>query len=282
MNTIKVTSSLILASLLFFFGCAGTEDDSANFRSNMTKEEAHEFLEQLAEERAFESIKDLEEVLEEMDLSHLEELVELEALHHLEDLEHHLEDLDLHHLADLEEHMAEMHERLGAIHVDVDIPPIPAIAPIAVLPDVPMPAIVPLPDINVPVIVDIDAPVPVDFGFHGFSSGGDMKRLFPGITDDEILKIQAMRSLTRQSTETAVPTLSKIAKKGKSAAQRYMAVTLLSRYLKKDRSIVPLLGEVALNDENVNVRKRAVVTLGKSKDSRAISILEEIIKKGGE
>ncbi|MEL6821502.1 MAG: HEAT repeat domain-containing protein, partial [Calditrichota bacterium] len=161
----------------------------------------------------------------------------------------------------------------------VDIPPLP---PIAVLPDVPFPAVAPLPDIDVPVIVDINAPTPVEFGIHGHTSSGEMKRLFPGISDDEILKIQAMRSLSRQSSQTAVPTLSKIALKGKSAPQRYMAVTLLSRYIKKDRSIVPLLGEIALNDENVNVRKRAVVFLGKSKDSRAITILEDIIKKGGE
>ena len=154
-------------------------------RRNLTQEEAQRFLEDLAEERAFESIAGLEEHLHELDIEHLEDIAERAAeyeLQHLENLEHLI---DLEHLAELDEHMAEMHERLGDIRVHVDIPPLP---PIAVLPDVPFPAVAPLPDIDVPVIVDINAPTPVEFGIHGHTSSGEMKRLFPGISDDEILK----------------------------------------------------------------------------------------------
>ncbi|HEX9975185.1 MAG TPA: HEAT repeat domain-containing protein, partial [bacterium] len=61
-------------------------------------------------------------------------------------------------------------------------------------------------------------------------------------------------------------------------ALRYEAVRQLRRFL-DDKRVVPILGEVAQYDKNVDVRKRAILLLGKSGDKRAVKILKELAEK---
>ncbi|MGH1366671.1 MAG: HEAT repeat domain-containing protein [Calditrichia bacterium] len=283
MKSSKVTIGLFLLLLAILSSCAGTEDapaDSISFKDGLTSSQYQKLIHDMHEngeifdEEDLERLAELESVMHELHNGKLAELEEhMEELHHthLADLEERMEHMEPFISAEVEEHMAEMHEALEAIDIDIEIPPIPHIPP---LPHIP--------SFHGSMTINSDRPFSVGGRFYAPASHRELKRLFPGIEEDEVLKLQAMIALTRQSAQTAVPTLSKIAKKGKTPAQRYQAVALLAHYMKKDESIVPLLGEIAFEDDNINVRKRAVLILGKCGDDRAIPILENLIKKGSE
>jgi HEAT repeat protein len=50
----------------------------------------------------------------------------------------------------------------------------------------------------------------------------------------------------------------------------------LGRFLEDER-VVPILGDIIKDDSNLTVRKKAIYLLGKSKDPRAVDILEGIV-----
>lgn len=138
-----------------------------------------------------------------------------------------------------------------------------------------------IPDVAIPPIPPIDIHIP-DIRIDGMVSGFDWDveslKLFRDLSDEEQLRLQALRSLARRDADQAIPALEKTLREDASAALRYEAVRQLGGFL-EDSRVVPLLGKAAKNDKNLAVRKKAVRLLSKSKDPRAVEILEEIVGK---
>ena len=142
--------------------------------------------------------------------------------------------------------------------------------------DIPEIAIAPLPPIP-PIHVEIPEISWDGFRFEGFGNDG-ASRLFDDLSEDEELRLQALRSVARQPADVAIPALEKSLRNDKSPAVRYRAVSYLRKFLDEDDRIVPLLSEVIRRDENIKVRKKAIRILGESKDPRTVEILMEIVK----
>ena len=156
------------------------------------------------------------------------------------------------------------------------------------IPDIHIPPIH-IPDIHIPEIdlafdqfdfnFDFDFAFDFDDGLIYYEDGDwDHSNLFEDLSDEEQLKIAALRSISRQEADKAIPALEKVIKKESHPALRYEAVRHLRRFL-DDKRVVPILGKVAKKDKNVDVRKRAIYLLGKSGDKRAVKILEELAEK---
>ena len=189
----------------------------------------------------------------EIDLRGYEEMLEsLEP--QLSDLEvqlQELEKLDFHELDNLRV-LEDINIVLPEIpEIDIEIPPIPPIA-------------VHIPEFD---LRGIDVT-------YDFRSGAH--RLYRDLSDEEHIRLQAVRSVARQDIDKAIPALEKIAKEDSSPAVRYEAVRKLGRFLDDER-VVPVLGNIVKNDRNLTVRKKAIHLLGKSKDPRAVEILEGIV-----
>ncbi|NIV98925.1 hypothetical protein GWN26_07145, partial [Candidatus Saccharibacteria bacterium] len=110
----------------------------------------------------------------------------------------------------------------------------------------------------------------MSFYFDGHWSAS---HLFRNLSDSEQVRLEALRSIARQDAEVAVPALEKIIREDPSPALRYKAVHYLGRYLDEE-GVLSLLEDVIKNDSNIDVRKKAIYVLSKSKDPRAVDILE--------
>ncbi len=204
-------------------------------------------------------LKDKEQVLHSieipemhLDLSGLEEsMVHLEhSLSHLE----HIEIPDIH---------VEIPE------IDIDIPEIPDIH-------------IDIPHIHVPRIdIEMDH---FDFDFD-FDEGSfihfdhwDHSDVFDDLSEDEEIKVSAIRSLGKQESDKAVPALKNVLKKESVPAFRYEAVRQLRKFVDK-AGVLKTLAKVAKSDKNVDVRKKAIYVLGRSDDPKAVEILKEIAER---
>jgi len=154
------------------------------------------------------------------------------------------------------------------------------------IPDIQIPHIY-IPPIHIPEIdlnfdqfdFDFDFDFDMDDGFIYYEDGDwDHSHLFEDLSEQEQLKIAALQSISRQDADKAIPALEKVIKEESNPALRYEAVRQLRRFL-DDKRVVPILGEVAQYDKNVDVRKRAILLLGKSGDKRAVKILKELAEK---
>lgn len=196
----------------------------------------------------------------EIDLRGYEEMLQgLEP--QLNDLEvqlENLEELKIHkfeHLQELEDIVIEIPE---IPEINIEIPPIP-----------PIPHPIPQIAVHIPEI-DLRG---VNFSYD-FRSGAH--KLYKDLGDEEQVRLRVMRSVARQDIDKAMPALEKIAREDTSPALRYEAVRLLGRFLEDER-VVPILGDIIKDDSNLTVRKKAIYLLGKSKDPRAVEILEGIV-----
>lgn len=148
-------------------------------------------------------------------------------------------------------------------------------------------AIPPIPPIEIPeVFVEIPE-VPVVWSRDGIGSGLHSEvvwahegadNLFSSLTEDEEIRIQALRALSRQSTDDRFQAIDKVLQQDPSPAVRYTAVQGLAHDLDQERVVV-LLGKVARDDSHLQVRKRAIRLLGKSSHPRAVEILEALTKR---
>lgn len=156
------------------------------------------------------------------------------------------------------------------------------------IPDIQIPHIY-IPPIHIPEIdlafdqfdfnFDFDFDFDFDDGFIYYEDGDwDHSELFENLSEEEQLKIEALRSISRQEADKAIPAMQKVIKEESHPALRYEAVRHLRRFL-DDKRVVPILGKVARDDKNVDVRKRAILLLGKSGDKRAVKILEELAER---
>ena len=168
------------------------------------------------------------------------------------------------------------------VHVDIPDIEIPDIN--VVVPDIDFPELngviafdgsdIVVPDVDFPAFyndVTPHAPFPSVFQFGG-------SNLLRDLDDGEELRIQALRSVSKQRASKAIPALEKTALEDKSPAVRYSAVKYLARFTDDDR-VIPILGKVIKKDDHVDVKKLAIRILGKSGDPRAVKILEEIVSR---
>ncbi len=157
------------------------------------------------------------------------------------------------------------HIEIPEIHVEIPhIPPMPSL------------------EIELPEIPEIHVEVPeiAHLGeWRGYSrwsgrSGGS--RAFRDLTDEEELRVSALRAAVRENDDEALGTIRKLLRNDDSAPVRYEAVRQLRKFRRSDEA-VELLGYAAKNDANIEVRKLAVRLLGKDGSKRAREILEDIV-----
>ncbi|MFQ5631841.1 MAG: HEAT repeat domain-containing protein [bacterium] len=200
----------------------------------------------------------------------------------MEHLEHslrvleHIEIPELPVLAELPElpELPELHIEIPEIHIpEIEIPEMHF-----EIPDIEIPEIE-IPPIEIPEIVIPDIEMG-DFHIEGelaHWNGEWQHSRFRDLSDEEELRVQALRSVAREDDDEAMAMIEKVLQQDESAAVRYQAVRLLRRHLKKDKTI-DLLGATARNDKNAEVKKAAIRLLGKSGSPRAVEILQEIVR----
>lgn len=212
------------------------------------------------------NLEGLEEMLEdlEMQLSDLDDFdFQFDEDRLLEDLEFQLAGLE--ELEGLEVELAELE------NLDIHIPNI----------NIDLPAI----DIDLPMLnidlpsLDIDLPeINIDGFNFDFDHHDGHSRFYRDLSDEEALRLQALRSMIRGSHDetAALDALEDVIRNDESTAMRYEAVRMLRYYLDNDRSL-DILGRAAGKDYHIAVRKKALNLLGKSGDPRAVDIIEDIL-----
>jgi len=140
-----------------------------------------------------------------------------------------------------------------------------------------------IPHIHIPEIELDFSEFDFDFDFddcfiYCHEDDGDRSDLFEDLSEDEQLRVSALRSLGRQNTNKAIPAIEKFLKEEANPALRYEAVRQLRNFFDDER-VVPILGKVAKTDKNIDVRKKAIRLLGKSNDKRAVKILEQLSER---
>ncbi len=173
-------------------------------------------------------------------------------------------------LSSLEQSMQELEvslqhlEHIEIPEIDVEIPPIE------------------IPEIDLAfdhLDFDYDFDFDFDDGFIYYEDGDwDHSNLFEDLSENDQLKVAALRSISHQNADKTIPAIQKVLDEEINPALRYEAVRHLRKFL-DDKRVVPILGKVAKNDKNVDVRKKAIYLLGKSGDKRAVKILEELAER---
>lgn len=143
---------------------------------------------------------------------------------------------------------------------EINIPPIPPIPPIAI------PSIA-IPPITIPDIALGDLAVGCDVAAH---------QVFHDLSEEEQVRLQALRTLACKGPDQAITAYQQVQKQKARPAFRYEAIRQLGHYL-EDGRVLPLIADAAKTDKNIEVRKKAIALLGKSRDPRSTKILEEIL-----
>ena len=236
------TTVVLIFSLIFTLTLFGQGIDEKKLERKLRK------LEQKLKDNEHE-LRSIEIPEIHLDLSGLEE-----SMGHLEYSLSHLEHIEI---PDIHIEIPEIPE------IDIDIPEIPEI------------------DIDIPEIdldfSDFDFDFDFDFdevSFVHFDSW-DHLDIFDNLSENEEIKLSAIRSMGRQDAKKSVPTLTKMIEKESNPAYRYEAVSQLRKFVEK-KGVLETLAKAAKNDRNVDVRKKAIYVLGRSEDPRAVEILKEI------
>lgn len=142
---------------------------------------------------------------------------------------------------------------------EINIPPIAVAIP-------PIPPIE-IPPIEIPEFVVGDLAVDCDAAAH---------KVFHDLSDEEQVRLQALRSLACRGADQAIAAYQQVQKQKASPAMRYEAVRQLGNFL-EDGRVLTFIGDAARADRNIEVRKKAIALLGKSRDPQSTKILEEIV-----
>jgi len=137
----------------------------------------------------------------------------------------------------------------------VAIPPMPPIPPIEI------------PPFAIPEFVVDDLAIGCDVAAH---------KVFHDLSDEEQVRLQALRILACQGADQAITAYQQVQKQKARPAFRYEAIRQLGHFL-DDGRVLPLIADAAKTDKNIEVRKKAIALLGKSRDPRSTKILEEIL-----
>ncbi len=147
---------------------------------------------------------------------------------------------------------------------EMNIPPmsvvIPPIPPIEIPP-------IEIPPVLIPEIVVGDLATGCDVAAH---------QVFHGLSEEEQVRLQALRTLACKGADHAITAYQQVQKQKARPAFRYEAIRQLGHFL-DDGRVLPLIADAAKTDKNIEVRKKAIALLGKSRDPRSTKILEEIL-----
>ena len=204
---------------------------------------------------------------------------------------------------ELERSMESLERSMEALE-GFEMPPMPEMPVLAAMPPMPefpeMPVIaeiapihIEIPEINIAEIVipeiapidipEIDVALPaiaaLDFDFDRsyYVAEYSVSREFRRLSETEELRVQALKTIARQSDNEALDMFEKVLTQDESAAVRYHAVRMLRAHLDNERAI-DLLADRAQNDPHPTVKKTAIRLLGKSGSPRAVTILQKIIQ----
>ncbi len=95
------------------------------------------------------------------------------------------------------------------------------------------------------------------------------------LKENELSRVEAMRSLVRQAGVKALPELRGAFYKEENPLVRVRLVKLIAKI--KAPAATKLLGQIAQDDPDEKVRKSAITWLGRSGDRQAIDILKKIL-----
>lgn len=261
----RVGVFLICAMFALFSGMSALAQDEKKENVQDKKKKPNKELRRITPEK-------------ELDLKELERSME-----HLEHSMRMLEDFEMPplppmpempELAELPE-IPEFHFEIPEIHIpEIEIPELHF-----EMPEIEMPEMhFEMPEIVIPEIPDMEWG---EFHFEGEPViwGGEWgySDRFNNLTDEEELRVQALRSVARKDDGETIAMIEKVLKQDESAAVRYHAVRLLRQNLDNDK-VIDLLGETARNDSNTDVKKTAIRLLGKSGSPRAVEILQDIVR----
>ena len=140
-----------------------------------------------------------------------------------------------------------------------------------------------IPEIHIPEIdlefSHFDFDFDYDFDYAEFHYPHlDQSHLFENMSEDEEIKVSAIRSMGRQEKEKAIPALKRTIAKESNPAYRYEAVRQLRKFV-DEKQVLETLAKVAKSDKNVDVRKKAIHVMGKSENPKAVKILKEIAER---
>lgn len=197
---------------------------------------------------------------------------EFERLENIEIPEIHIPEFDIHF------------DGIEPFSVDIPeivIPPMPPMPPVHIdIADIHL-------DMNEEIMAELEAGLSelrhldadVFLNEHHFEIAGHPGnyRLFRNLSDREQLRLTALRNIRTTDGESGLKALKKAALSDASEAIRYTAVRKLAGWI-KDQRVVPLLGKIAREDNSLLVRKAAIDILGRSGDSRAVPILQDLIE----
>ncbi len=140
----------------------------------------------------------------------------------------------------------------------IDLPAITTVA---------MPPLPQVPPIEIPEI---------DLEFLSIDCNASAEAIFQYLSDEEKARLDALRSLAAGGVSQAIAAYKETVRMKARPSLRYEAIRQLGNFLHDER-VVPLLGEAAKSDKNIEVRKKAIALLGKCDDPRSIKILEDIV-----
>lgn len=151
------------------------------------------------------------------------------------------------------------------------------------LPEIEIPAI-DIPPLSIPhfsvEIPPIEIPaieVPeIDVGNLEFDCDVEAHHVFQNLGDEEQVRLQALRSLACRGADQAIEAYRQTQRPKSSPAMRYEAVRLLGHFLDDER-VLTYVADAAKSDKNLQVRKKAIALLGKSRDPRSAKALQEIL-----
>jgi hypothetical protein len=146
------------------------------------------------------------------------------------------------------------------------------------LPEIEIPAIE-IPPLNIPPfsveIPPVEIPE-VEVGDVSFDCDVEAHHIFQYLGDEEQVRLQALRSLACRGADQAIEAYQQNQRPKSSPAMRYEAVRLLGHFLDDER-VLTYVADAAKSDKNLQVRKKAIALLGKSRDPRSAKALQEIL-----
>jgi len=94
---------------------------------------------------------------------------------------------------------------------------------------------------------------------------------------DSRVRQSAVSALGRKPSATVLPVLSKIVESDSDTQVRYRAISALASL--PDGTGIPVLIQLAKGTQNSEIRKRAMSSLESSRDPRAMSFFEDVLKR---
>lgn len=116
----------------------------------------------------------------------------------------------------------------------------------------------------------------IDLEWLAIDCNASAEAIFQYLSDEEKARLDALRTLAAGGVNQAIAAYNETVRMKARPSLRYEAIRQLGNFL-HDARVVPLLGEAAKSDKNIEVRKKAIALLGQCDDPRSLKILEDIV-----